>query len=272
MAIRKSSLGGDKQSLVETPIHCPEHQAGPVPECGHRDHICPAPEIRLHGSFEEAVIYANNVFLRPGEARSEFYKDASTQEYHCIVAIGNIQPGKGHLILSDTGDKRSFSEQYAYLYELIDVNSKYLDKSVKEIKASLAGFDASISDMRDDVDTFMTNMNARMTTFQNTMSHDMAVLKTRVDSSLNELKAYIDGKILFVDNRINSVITDTSNKLDSLETRVDGRIEDVIANTSIGLDSLDNKIDDVDYRLSSSIGNVSSAISGVRTDLNTRIN
>ena len=91
----------------------------------------------LYNSFEEAKDACGIIFLKPGEAHTEFYK--SDKEYHCVVAIGNINPGYGHLYLTDSGSDMSIDDRLDIMNASVNLYYKQvqiLNTSVKNLNTS----------------------------------------------------------------------------------------------------------------------------------------
>ena len=112
MAISKETLNNKKnvkttnipKPLGNVPETNPEHVSGPI----DFHHPIPAKPI-LYNSFEEAVEACEQIFLKPGEAHTEFYQKG--EAYHCVVAIGNIKPDTKHLYLTDSGNEMSIDDR-----------------------------------------------------------------------------------------------------------------------------------------------------------------
>ena len=109
MAISKEILNNKKKTNQPKPLGTvpetnPEHVSGPV----DFHHPIAAKPI-LYNSFEEAVKACEQIFLKPGEAHTEFYQKG--EAYHCVVAIGNIKPNTVHLYLTDSGNEMSIDDR-----------------------------------------------------------------------------------------------------------------------------------------------------------------
>ena len=114
MAISKEILDNKKKSpnspkpLGTVPENNPEHTSAPT------DFHCPIPpKPVLYNSFEEAQNACELVFLKPGEAHTEFYQ--KNGKYHCVVAIGNIKPNLKHLYLTDSGNEMSLDDRLSIM-------------------------------------------------------------------------------------------------------------------------------------------------------------
>ena len=168
MAISKEILNNKKKKtnqpepLGTVPANNPEHVSAPV----DFHHPIP-PKPVLHNSFTEAVGACEQIFLKPGEAHTEFYQEDGI--IHCVVGIGNYNPGYKHLYLSDTGSNMSIDERLADMANQInilnntvevyveDVNG--LKKDVSILNRNIAEFEDNILnhalvDIRRDIETF----------------------------------------------------------------------------------------------------------------------
>lgn len=109
MAISKEILNNKKKKanqqepLGTIPANNPEHVSAPA----DFHHPIP-PKPILYNSFEEAVNACEQIFLKPGEAHTEFYQTNGI--IHCVVGIGNYNPSYKHLYLTDSGDTTSISD------------------------------------------------------------------------------------------------------------------------------------------------------------------
>ena len=108
MAISKERVNNRKttnapEPMYSVPANDPNHRSRPT------DFHCPPPppHIVLYESFEEARNACSLVFLKPGEIHTEFYK--TDKVYHCVIAVGNVSPGAGHLYITDSGYDQSIS-------------------------------------------------------------------------------------------------------------------------------------------------------------------
>ena len=99
MAISKEILNNKKKKanqqepLGTIPANNPEHVSAPA----DFHHPIP-PKPILYNSFEEAVNACEQIFLKPGEAHTEFYQINGI--IHCVVGIGNYNPSYKHLYLT----------------------------------------------------------------------------------------------------------------------------------------------------------------------------
>ena len=103
MAISKEILNNKKnvkttntpKPLSNVPENNPEHVSSPI----DFHHPIPAKPVEA----------CEQIFLKPGEAHTEFYQKGET--YHCVVAIGNIIPDTKHLYLTDSGNGMSIDDR-----------------------------------------------------------------------------------------------------------------------------------------------------------------
>lgn len=133
MAISKETLNNKKKKTnsanMPKPLGCiPENNPNHVSKPINFHHPIP-PKPILYNSFEEAKAACELIFLKPGEAHTEFYQKEGEYQYHCVVAIGNIKPDTEHLYLTDSVNEivnyelignKSSDQKYEYvLYETI---------------------------------------------------------------------------------------------------------------------------------------------------------
>ena len=146
MAISKEILNNKKKTnkpepLGTVPENNPDHVSRPV----DFHHPIP-PKPILYNSFDEAVAACELIFLKPGEAHTEFYKIDNT--YHCVVAIGNIYANHKHLYLTDSGNILSIGEQFALLKdEIIQLSKQFLllDKHVDNLEDKINVFEENLN-------------------------------------------------------------------------------------------------------------------------------
>ena len=137
MAISKEILNNKRRTTNPEPLgiiptNNPDHRSAPI----DMHHPFPQKPI-LYNSFEEAKDACGIIFLKPGEAHTEFYK--SDKEYHCVVAIGNINPGYGHLYLTDSGSDMSIDDRLDIMNASVNLYYKQvqiLNTSVKNLNTS----------------------------------------------------------------------------------------------------------------------------------------
>lgn len=147
MAISKEILNNKKKKtnqpepLGTVPANNPEHVSAPV---GFHHPIPPKPV--LYNSFEEAKAACELVFLKPGEAHTEFYQKDGI--YHCVVAIGNIDTNTEHLYLTDSGNEMS-----------IDDRLNNISEQMVELSKSFSKLNEKFDDLTSRVDEFESNVN-----------------------------------------------------------------------------------------------------------------
>lgn len=77
----------------------------------------PTPQ-KVYDSFEDAVKASNLVYLKPGQIYIAFYNN-SKNEFHILMAIGNILPTEGKLFMTDMGGDLPYLEQIDKLWAAI---------------------------------------------------------------------------------------------------------------------------------------------------------
>lgn len=73
---------------------------------------------KVYDSFEDAVKASNLVYLKPGQIYIAFYNN-SKNEFHILMAIGNILPTEGKLFMTDMGGDLPYLEQIDNLWTAI---------------------------------------------------------------------------------------------------------------------------------------------------------
>ena len=185
MAISKEILNNKKnvkttnipKPLGNVPETNPEHVSGPI----DFHHPIPAKPI-LYNSFEEAVKACEQIFLKPGEAHTEFYQKDKT--YHCVVAIGNIKPNTKHLYLTDSGNGMSIDDRLDNMAAQVDNLSKQFSLLSKE-------FD----DLNNNVEEFENNVSVAL----NAIRIDIIDFENNVEQQINQ----VDSSIIELHNLIN---------------------------------------------------------------------
>ena len=185
MAISKETLNNKKniksanvpKPLGNVPETNPEHVSGPV----DFHHPCPAEPI-LYNSFEEAVKACEQIFLKPGEAHTEFYQKDKT--YHCVVAIGNIKPNTKHLYLTDSGNGMSIDDRLDNMAAQVDNLSKQFSLLSKEFD----GLNNNVEEFKNNVSIALNAIRIDITDFENNIEQQI----NQVDSSIIELHNLIN--------------------------------------------------------------------------------
>lgn len=93
---------------------------------------------KIYDSFNDAKMACDLIFLKPGESHVEYYK--TDNQYHCVVAIGNIVPNISHLYITDTGDDKPILEKLKEIQDLaVDAYqlSQYVDQQLQVLNTSL---------------------------------------------------------------------------------------------------------------------------------------
>ena len=116
------------ETLSNIPENNPEHQSSP-----NDFHEGDVPEFIIYESFDEAKNACSTIFLKPGEAHTEFYKQDNV--YHCVVAIGNVDHNDGHLYITDSGSEKSLDERLAEMHDEVIESTKEFTYLVKDVSA-----------------------------------------------------------------------------------------------------------------------------------------
>ena len=190
MAISKEILNNKKnvkstnvpKPLGNVPENNPEHVSGPV----DFHHPIP-PKPILYNSFEEAVEACEQIFLKPGEAHTEFYQKGET--YHCVVAIGNIIPDTKHLYLTDSGNGMSIDDRLDNMLEqVVNLSKQFslLSKKFDELNNNVKEFENNVSTALNDIRIAITNFENWKLTIDNSVNQ-LELKSNQLDSSISEL-------------------------------------------------------------------------------------
>ncbi len=210
MAISKEILNNKKKKtnrpepLGTVPANNPEHVSAPA----DFHHPIP-PKPILYNSFEEAVNACEQIFLKPGEAHTEFYQKDGT--YHCVVAIGNIKPDTKHLYLTDSGNEMSIDDRLDNMSAQVTNLSKQfslLGKKFDDLNNNVEEFENNVSTALNEIRTDITN-------FENNVSQQI----NQVNSSINIFSEKIEDISNYVDNFDERIQQNTDN-ISDLSTKV----------------------------------------------------
>ena len=250
-----------KSTVINKKVNVPE-QLQEIPESKCRKCECP-PIINLYNSFEEAVIAVNNIHLRPGETHTTFYKIDNT--YHCVVGIGNVNPGKGHLILTDTGNDESISDQI----NNIVLKTTKTSKDVEKILSNVSYISEQLENAKNDIQIHTSQieqLSAEQINIKNNIQNLQAAVEKIdiIQNQLNNYKQITDASI----NELRQTILDISTRIvdtsivDALNTKVDNYIvTNNQAVTDISTRVAKNEIDiqDISSRTQTKISPISDA-------------
>ena len=185
MAISKEILNNKKnvkttntpKPLGNVPENNPEHVSSPI----DFHHPIP-PKPILYNSFEEAVAACEQIFLKPGEAHTEFYQKG--ESYHCVVAIGNIIPDTKHLYLTDSGNGMSIDDRLDNMVEQVT----NLSKQFSLLSKKFDDLNNNVEEFENNVSTALNDIRIAITNFENNVSQQV----NQVDSSIIELHNLIN--------------------------------------------------------------------------------
>ena len=180
---------------------------------------CPCPpkhDIIIYESFEEAAEKCQQIYLRPGETHTEFYTVTENGKtvYHCVIAIGNANDGKGHLFLTDTGKTGSISDQISKISALLDKDTlkiAQIEEQIKEFTSEISTINSSIADINTSLDDIYLTLN-EIQKLNEELSNRLSILESmQLDSSIADINASIAELKSITDT---SIISDSS--IDSL--------------------------------------------------------
>ena len=214
MAISKEILNNKKkktnqpESLGTVPANNPEHVSAPV----DFHHPIP-PKPILHNSFAEAVGACEQIFLKPGEAHTEFYQTNGI--IHCVVGIGNYNSGYRHLYLTDSGDTASISDQLNAMNEQVTLMGKKVDNVYETLTEKFDALQETVNENIDELNSqfndLSTNVNNQLSSMQITINQTVEQV-TNISEKVNDISAYVDG----FDERIQQ----NTNDISALTNRV----------------------------------------------------
>ena len=240
MAISKEILNNKKnvkstnvpKPLGNVPENNPEHVSGPV----DFHHPIP-PKPILYNSFEEAVEACEQIFLKPGEAHTEFYQKG--EAYHCVVAIGNIKPDTKHLYLTDSGNEMSIDDRLDNM--LAQVTN--LSKQFSLLSKKFDDLNDNIEEFENNVSTALNNIRIDITNFENNIKQQI----NQVNTSINIFSEKIEDISNYVDSFDNRIQQNTDN-ISDLSTRARE-----IENWKLTIDNSVNQLELKSNQLDSSI-------------------
>ena len=241
MAISKEILNNKKnvkttntpKPLGNVPENNPEHVSAPI----DFHHPIP-PKPILYNSFEEAVKACEQIFLKPGEAHTEFYQKGET--YHCVVAIGNIKPDTKHLYLTDSGNEMSIDDRLDNM--LAQVTN--LSKQFSLLSKKFDDLNDNIKEFENNVSTALNNIRIDITNFENNIKQQINQVNTSINifsEKIEDISNYVDG----FDNRIQQ----NTDNISDLSTRV-GEIENWKPTIDNSINQLELKSNQLDSSIS----------------------
>ena len=243
MAISKEILNNKKnvkttntpKPLGNVPENNPEHVSSPI----DFHHPIP-PKPILYNSFEEAVKACEQIFLKPGEAHTEFYQKGGS--YHCVVAIGNIIPDTKHLYLTDSGNGMSIDDRLDNMVEQVTNLSKQfslLSKKFDNLNNNVEEFENNVSTALNDIKIAITNFENWKLTIDNSVNQ-LELKSNQLDSSISELQNLINEFEPIDTSSIRSLFHDDIWTVNLCCYTAGGRIEifDNVAGEKCGGDNL----------------------------------
>ncbi len=249
MAISKEILNNKKKKtnqpepLGTVPANNPDHVSAPT----YFHHPIP-PKPVLHNSFAEAVSACEQIFLKPGEAHTEFYQENGI--IHCVVGIGNYNPGYKHLYLTDTGGNMSIDERLNDMAKQINI----LNNTVEVYAEDVSGLKKDVSILNENIVKFENNINHALEdirhdieTFEGSISEQLENTSTQIA----ELSEQVENISNYV-NRFNERIQQNADNIVDLSTRV-GEIENWKPEADASINRLEDLINEFEPIDTSSI-------------------
>ena len=258
MAISKEILNNKKKTNQPKPLGTvpetnPEHVSGPV----DFHHPIPAKPI-LHNSFGEAVNACEQIFLKPGEAHTEFYQTNGI--IHCVVGIGNYNPGHKHLYLSDSGDKASIADQLNAMNEQIVLMGKKVDNVYETLTEKFSTLqevvNGEITTLNTKFNDLSTNINAKVDNLETAVEEQLANMQAIINQAVEDITEFkqeiedrvesIEARVENISSKLSDINTSINNDLISFKEEVNNNI--LVINSSI--DELREKDVEIELALS----------------------
>lgn len=234
MAISKEILNNKKKSNQQEPLgtipaNNPEHVSAPT-DFHHPIH----PKPTLYNSFEEAVNACEQIFLKPGEAHTEFYQTNGI--IHCVVGIGNYNPSYKHLYLTDSGDTASISDQLNAMNEQVILMGKKVDNVYETLTEKFGTLQEAVNKDIDELNSqfndLSTNVNNQLASMQIIINQTVEQV-TNISEKVDDISVYVDG----FDERIRQ----NADNISDLSTRVE-EIENWKPTIDNSINQLENKV------------------------------
>lgn len=300
MAISKNTVQKTRkpESLYEIPA---EDYRGASCNCNCGSGDSGHKSVELYDSYDEAVIACSRVFLKPGEVHTEFYKEDGV--YHCVIAIGNINPNKGHLYLQDMGDGEVSVNEI--LNKALEQSTKALNvanadaKKFTEFADTLKAHSISIKDLNDELKSLINDVDdldnafgeevkrfddlkkvvddheARITKLEESVTgfvNDVQDISSRLNSATvdinNELTVKIENALKEIDSENNTIIIEKVNEFTKdIDNRVDTLSETVETLDGAVKDTLE-EIQDLSTLVNSKVVNIDNVMNIMNTSIN----
>ena len=235
MAISKEILNNKKKKtnqqepLGTIPANNPEHVSAPT----DFHHPIP-PKPILYNSFEEAVNACEQIFLKPGEAHTEFYQTNGI--IHCVVGIGNYNPSYKHLYLTDSGDTASISDQLNAMNEQVILMGKKVDNVYETLTEKFGTLQEAVNKDIDELNSqfndLSTNVNNQLASMQIIINQTVEQV-TNISEKVDDISVYVDG----FDERIRQ----NADNISDLSARVE-EIENWKPTIDNSINQLENKV------------------------------
>ena len=264
MAISKDVINKKKQNqpqpLGAIPENNPNHRSAPI-DMHHP--IPPKPE--LYHSFEEAKNACELIFLKPGEAHTEFYK--KNNEYHCVVAIGNVIPNTPHLYLTDSGFEMSIDDRLDDMNETI----QWFGKTVSVLNKDVSALTDEFRQLNLNIEEFENNITTQIQIINNTVNN----INTSTSNAIVDFEEFVNEKLLEIIEQIQlyndriSLLEQNYNDLSTNISELNSKLQiessiNEIQNSSINL--LNNEI----ILLNDEINDVHNQLSDLSSNTNSR--
>ena len=253
-SVKNSNIRNTPESLPSIPESNVDHQSTST-----EFHNDTSINLRLYTSFDEAKQACERIYLKPGEAHTEFYKEDG--EYHCVVAIGNIFENTEHLYLTDSGNEFSIDERLDHMHDDFVQLSKqftYLTKDVSSLHINVEEFESNVNtsllQIRDSIGAFEYAVSHQIDSIGNTVN-DVVVkvedISSYVSTQINDISSYVsefDSRVSNIESNIDNLTSDI-NVINEHLNNHDSSINDINKNISsidLSIHEIENKINDID--------------------------
>ena len=187
-SVKNSNIRNTPESLSSIPESNVDHQSTST-----EFHNDTSINLRLYASFDEAKQACERIYLKPGEAHTEFYKEDG--EYHCVVAIGNIFENTEHLYLTDSGNEFSIDERLDHMHDDFVQLSKqftYLTKDVSSLHINVEEFESNVN-------TSLLQIRDSIGAFEYTVSHQIDSIGNTVNDvvvKVEDISSYVSTRVV----------------------------------------------------------------------------
>ena len=268
-SVKNSNANSVPESLTSIPTNNSSHQS-----TSNDFHDNTTVTIKLYHSFDEAKQACEQIYLKPGEAHTEFYiKDG---EYHCVVAIGNIYENTEHLYLTDSGNTYSIDDRLDQISEqMVDLSKQftYLSKDVSAMHTNVEEFESNVNNaleqIRHDIELFESNVTSQIGIIDSKVNDaisQVADISTRTSKQINDISTFV--------SNFETRLTNDESNIDTINTNING-IEEHLDKHDSSINDIIEKISSIDsssHIIDEELTNINSSLNNIENILNTHDN